>query len=141
MADIFSKEKRSEVMSKITSKNTKPEIVVRKYIFSLGFRYRLHKKDLPGSPDIVLSKYKTLIFVHGCFWHGHPCKIGSGLRKPKSNRNYWNQKINKNIDRDKKNIKQLKKMDWNVIIIWECETKKLQFLKKKLKPLLILKNA
>ena len=93
MTDIFSKEKRSEVMRKITSKNTKPEIIVRKFLSSYGVKYRLHRKDLPGKPDISIKKYMTAIFIHGCFWHSHSCKIGSGNRKPKSNQEYWNALI------------------------------------------------
>lgn len=88
MADIFSKEKRSKIMSRIRYKDTKPEIIVRKFLFSKGFRYRLYRNDLPGKPDLVLPKYRTVVFVHGCFWHGHPCKIGSGKRRPKSNKSY-----------------------------------------------------
>ena len=84
MADIFSKEKRSEIMSKIRYKYTKPEIIVRKLLFSKGFRYRLHRNNLPGKPDLVLPKHKTVVFVHGCFWHGHPCKIGSSSGKIKN---------------------------------------------------------
>lgn len=107
MTDIFSKEERSKIMGKIKSEDTKPELAVRKFLFSHGFRYRLHRKDLPGRPDIVLPKYKTVIFVNGCFWHGHGCKIGSGKRKPKTNIGYWIPKIEKNIERDKENYAKL----------------------------------
>jgi DNA mismatch endonuclease (patch repair protein) len=121
MADIYSREKRSEVMSKIRSKNTKPELVVRKFLFSKGFRFRIHQKNLPGSPDIVLKKYKTVVFVHGCFWHGHPsskCKI---FKMPKSNIVFWETKIKKNQTRHKKAEYALKKLNWKSITIWECE--------------------
>jgi len=118
MNDIFTKEKRSEIMSHITSCDTKPEVCMRKYLFSQGFRFRKNDKRYPGTPDIVLPKYKTLIFVHGCFWHGHNCKIGN---IPKSNVEYWKQKIERNKKRDKKNEKLLKDMGWKVIIVWECE--------------------
>ena len=138
MVDIFTEEKRSEIMSKIRSKDTKPELSVRRFLFSLGFRYRLHRKDLPGKPDIVLPKYRTIIFVNGCFWHGHDCKIGSGSRMPKTNREYWKEKIGKNIVRDRKNVKNLQEKEWNIITIWECETKDDDLLMKGLEPLLKL---
>ena len=122
MADVHSKKQRSYNMSKIKSKNTKPEIKVRKFLHGEGFRYRLHRKDLPGKPDIVLPKYKTVIFVHGCFWHGHEnCKY---FVIPKTRTDWWLNKINKNIDNDKKAQQLLKENDWKVITIWECELKK-----------------
>ena len=116
--DKFSQKKRSEIMSKISGKETKPEILVRKYLFAKGFRYRKNVKTLPGKPDIVLSKYKTVIFVNGCFWHGHKnCKKAN---LPRTNLNFWKEKIYKNIIRDKKNIHDLKKMGYNVIVVWQC---------------------
>lgn len=119
--DVFSKEKRSEIMSCVRSKDTKIENKVRKYLFSKGFRYRKNDSRYPGKPDIVLPKYKTVIFVHGCFWHGHKgCKH---YRIPKTRREYWINKINKNIQRDVSNIKKLEIMGWNVIVVWECELK------------------
>lgn len=122
MADIWDKEKRSKVMSKIRGKNTKPELILRKAIFRLGYRYRIHKKDLPGKPDIVLIKYKTVIFVHGCFWHYHnKCNEG---RIPNSNSEYWKTKLEKNIFKDKNNIKILKRNGWKVFVFWECEIEK-----------------
>ena len=106
-------------MSRIRSKNTKPELIVRSVLHRMGYRFRLHRKDLPGKPDIVLPKYKTVIFVHGCFWHGHSgCKRGN---IPKTNKNYWIPKINKNKDRDRKHRSQLKKQGWKVAVIWECQ--------------------
>ena len=116
--DHYSKQKRSEIMSRIGQKDTKPEILVRKYLFSQGFRYRTNVKKLPGSPDIVLPKYRTVIFVNGCFWHGHSCRAGN---RPQSNKNYWLPKIEANIDRDLKKISELEKNGWNVIVIWQCE--------------------
>ena len=107
-------------MSKISGKETKPEILVRKFLFSRGYRFRKNVKELPGKPDIVLPKYKTAIFIHGCFWHGHSCKRGA---LPESNREFWQEKINKNIERDSRNIIQLKEKGWSVIIIWQCEMK------------------
>jgi DNA mismatch endonuclease (patch repair protein) len=122
MADVFSKKKRSEIMSKIRARNTKPELVVRKYLFSKGFRFRLHQSDLPGKPDIVLKKYKTVILVNGCLWHGHKnCKR---FIMPKSRLEYWTTKIQGNITKDKKNKKALKKMGWKIIEIWTCQLTK-----------------
>jgi len=106
-------------MSKIRGKDTLPEIIVRKYLFSQGFRYRLHWKKLQGKPDIVLPKYRTVIFVHGCFWHGHPmCKCA---KLPATNTETWQRKISANIERDRKNIEILEKEGWHVIVVWQCE--------------------
>lgn len=119
MADIFTKEKRSKIMAGITGKETKPEVLVRKFLFSKGFRYRKNVNKLPGKPDIVLAKFRTVIFVHGCFWHGHhQCKKAT---LPKTNNAFWNTKITKNKERDEKNYLQLKEMNWRVIVIWQCE--------------------
>ena len=122
MSDIFSSEKRSNIMSKISGKNTKPEILIRKFLFSKGFRYRINVKTLPGKPDIVLPKYKTIIFVNGCFWHGHNCKKG---KLPSSNTDFWKEKISNNKSRDAKNSDLLVKLGWKVIIIWQCEISKI----------------
>lgn len=122
MSDIFSLQKRSDIMSKIGGKNTKPEILVRKFLFSKGFRYRINVKTLPGKPDIVLPKYKTVIFVNGCFWHGHNCKRG---KLPSSNTDFWKEKISNNKSRDDKNFDLLAKLGWKVIIIWQCEISKI----------------
>lgn len=121
MADNHSKEVRSMNMSHIRSTNSKPEEIVRKYLFSKGFRYRKNVKKLPGCPDIVLSKYKTIIFVNGCFWHKHDCPR---FVWPLSNQEYWFPKIQRNVERDKLNAAELQKMGWRVITIWECELKK-----------------
>ncbi|MBQ9030703.1 MAG: DNA mismatch endonuclease Vsr [Parasporobacterium sp.] len=121
MADTKTSEERSLNMSHIRSVNTKPEEIVRKFLFSQGFRYRKNDKRLPGKPDIVLPKYKTVVFVNGCFWHMHNC---SRARLPKSNLEYWAPKIQKNIERDQDNYKKLRNMGWKVIIVWECELKK-----------------
>jgi len=115
--DKWDKLKRSEVMAKVKGKDTKPEIYVRKYLFSQGFRYRKNVKELPGKPDIVLPKYKTIIFVHGCFWHGHEVDG----RIPLSNVEFWTNKINKNKERDKKAQQDLINLGWTVVVIWECE--------------------
>ena len=118
-------EQRSRNMSAIKSKNTKPEIKVRKVLHSMGYRFRLHSKDLPGSPDIVLPKYKTVIFVHGCFWHRHQnCKYAS---TPKTRQEFWNKKFNENINRDKINQENLSSKGWKIIIVWECEIKDQDF--------------
>jgi DNA mismatch endonuclease (patch repair protein) len=109
-------------MSRIKSRNTKPELLVRKFLFKNGFRFRLHVKNLPGTPDIVLKKHKTAIYIHGCFWHGHShCKY---YVIPETNKQWWLAKIGQNIQRDNENIERLKEMNWKVIIIWECELKK-----------------
>lgn len=121
--DIFDKSRRSQLMAKVKQKNTAPEIIVRKFLFSKGFRYRINVKSLSGTPDIVLSKYKTVIFVHGCFWHGHTCRAG---HLPSSNLDYWVTKIEKNIERDNRKINELEKLGWNVVVIWQCEIKALK---------------
>lgn len=122
MADKHRKETRSYNMSMIKGKDTKPEMLVRRYLHAQGFRYRLHAKNLPGKPDIVLRKYKTVIFVHGCFWHGHKgCKY---FVTPKTNTDFWLKKITGNISNDEKVIKALKKEGWKIIVVWECELKK-----------------
>ena len=119
--DIVSKFKRSEIMAKVSSKDTKPEVLVRKYLFSKGFRYRKNVKELTGKPDIVLSKYKTIIFIYGCFWHGHrKCKAAE---LPTSNVEYWTNKISSNITRDIQHREKLELLGWKVITIWECELK------------------
>lgn len=122
MVDSFTKKRRSEIMGRITSKDTQPEKCVRRVLHRLGLRFRLHRKDLPGKPDIVLPKWRTVIFVHGCFWHGHDCKRGSGKRRPKSNTSYWNPKIEGNMARDAKHAKALGALGWRRIVIWACET-------------------
>lgn len=122
MADVHSAAVRSYNMSRIRSGNTKPELLVRKYLFAQGFRYRLHEKSLPGKPDIVLKKYNTVIFVHGCFWHAHEgCRY---FVVPKTRTEWWTNKLEGNVQKDKRNISQLKKAGWKVIIIWECKLKK-----------------
>ncbi len=132
--DTVSKQKRSEVMSKVRAKNTKPELKVRKALYQMGYRFRLHRKDLPGKPDICLPKHKTVILVHGCFWHGHNnCK---NARVPKSNMPYWTAKLNSNIARDKTHKHNLMKLGWRVIVLWECELKDVQKLERKIKRLL-----
>lgn len=121
MTDILSKEQRKRCMSKIKSKDTKPEMLVRRFLFSQGFRFRLHRKDLPGNPDIVLPKYKTVIFINGCFWHGHKdCKFAT---IPETNRDFWLNKISGNVIRDNESVEKLSQLGWKVIVIWQCELK------------------
>ena len=123
-------EQRSRNMSAIKSKNTKPEIKVRKVLHSMGYRFRLHSKDLPGSPDIVLPKYKTVIFIHGCFWHRHEnCKYAS---TPKTRKEFWNKKFKENIKRDLEIQDKIKNLDWRSVVIWECETKNMENLRDKI---------
>ena len=121
MADNHSKEVRSKNMSHIRSTNSKPEEIVRKYLFSKGFRYRKNVRTLPGCPDIVLPKYHTVIFVNGCFWHKHDC---GRFVWPASNEEYWKKKILRNVERDEVSTKALKELGWNVLVVWECELKK-----------------
>ena len=129
--DTFTKEQRSLCMSKIRSKDTGPEVAVRKILYSFGYQYRLHRKDLPGKPDIVLPKRKIAVFVNGCFWHQHEgCKRKSF---PKTNTKYWEYKLNKNISRQKENIKLLEDSGWKVFLIWECEAKNGNLLEGKIR--------
>ena len=122
MTDVHSKETRSYNMSRIKGKDTKPEVLVRKYLFSKGFRFRKNDKRYPGHPDIVLPKYKTIVFVHGCFWHFHEnCRYAV---MPSSNVDFWEKKLKGNRLRDERNKKALTEMGWNVIVVWECQLKK-----------------
>ena len=124
MADTLTPEQRSRCLSAVKGKDTKPEMIVRKYLFSKGLRYRLHVRSLPGNPDIVLPKYKTVVFINGCFWHGHEgCKY---YRLPKSNVEFWESKITNNKNRDVLNEIKLKELGWRVIRIWECEIRRVQ---------------
>ncbi len=118
MADTFSESERTRIMSAVKSADTKPEIIVRKFLFSKGLRFRKNVPNLPGKPDIVLPKFKTIILIHGCFWHGHGV---CGKTIPASNREYWTSKISRNIQRDKQNKQALLALGWKVITLWECE--------------------
>lgn len=124
MADVFSAEKRREVMSRIRSTNTKPELLVRRFLFSKGLRFRLHAKQLPGRPDIVLRQYETVVFVHGCFWHGHRRKTCKNTKRPRNNARFWSEKIENNARRDERAARQLRKLGWKVLTIWECDLKR-----------------
>ena len=128
--DTLTQEQRSALMSKIRGKNTTPELLVRKYLWSLGFRYRLHRKDLPGSPDLVFSSKRKVVFVHGCFWHGHVCRRD---KLPKTRTDFWKEKMDRNAKRDRLNVKKLKKLGWKSFEIWECQVKSGKSFKKLLK--------
>lgn len=119
--DRLSPEKRSEVMGRVKGKNTTPELCVRKLLHRMGYRFRLHRKDLPGKPDIVLPKYRLCIFVNGCFWHQHPGCARASI--PASNTGFWNAKLTRTKERDRQNIIELSKLGWRSLVIWECETK------------------
>ena len=119
--DVFTPEDRSRVMRAVKGKDTKPELIVRRLTHALGYRYRLHRKDLPGSPDLVFAGRQKVIFVHGCFWHGHDCARGS--RQPKTNAEYWRAKIARNAARDAANLKALEAHGWRALVLWECDLK------------------
>ena len=120
MADKISGERRSENMRRIRSRDTRPEMVVRRLVHALGYRYRLHRRDLPGKPDLVFGPRRAVLFVHGCFWHQHDCQDG---RVPSSNRSYWQAKLARNVERDIQVRQELERLGWRVLIVWECETK------------------
>lgn len=122
MTDRISRANRSRIMSRIRGKDTKPEMRIRRLVHSLGYRFRLHRRDLPGTPDLVFPGRRKVIFVHGCFWHQHDCPRGSC---PSSNRRFWKAKLRKNVERDNENISSLTAAGWSVLVIWECETKSL----------------
>lgn len=117
MTDIVTKENRSRMMSRIKGKNTRPEIVIRRELHALGFRYRLHVPELPGKPDMVLPKYSAVIFINGCFWHGHDCEL---FQKPTTNAEFWRHKISRNQENDRKNLALLESAGWRVLTVWEC---------------------
>lgn len=129
--DTVSKKKRSWIMSRVRGKNTAPEIAVRSTAHKLGFRFRLHRSDLPGKPDLAFPSRAKAIFVHGCFWHGHRCARGN--REPKANGAYWRTKIEKNRERDKRHRRSLRALGWEVLVIWECQIGDEQKVKKTLK--------
>lgn len=130
MADVFSREKRSWIMSRVNGLNTKPEVLVRSLIHRMGYRFRIHRRDLPGNPDIVLSRHGKVIFVHGCFWHGH--KKCPRSKRPTTNESFWNKKLDNNIKRDKRFFRAIRQLNWKVLVIWECETRKTELLLQKL---------
>ena len=117
MTDTVSPAERSRIMARVGSRDTKPELLIRRGLHARGFRYRVHDRRLPGKPDMVFPKYKSIIFIHGCFWHGHACHM---FRKPSSRTEYWNQKFARNIERDKRNFRCLEDKGWRILTIWEC---------------------
>ena len=133
MVDHIPSELRSLLMGRIRGKDTKPEIQVRRLVHGMGFRYRLHRRDLPGKPDLVFPSRKKVIFVNGCFWHQHNCPRGA---RPLSNKEFWNAKLDKNIWRDNENISNLKALGWTVLVIWECETKKIDHMMSRIQEFL-----
>ena len=135
--DTVSSEKRSEIMRRVRQRNTGPEMVVRKLLHAIGYRFRLHRKGLPGSPDIVLPKYRAVIFVHGCFWHGHGCRKG---RLPSTRRDFWRAKIDGNRSRDAKAEADLNALGYRVLVVWECKVKDKETLEIRLKTFLPKKN-
>ncbi len=120
MADVVKPEKRSEMMSGIRGKDTKPEIIIRKSLHRLGFRYRVHGKELPGRPDLVFPRYRAVIFVNGCFWHHHECHL---FKWPSTRKEFWHEKITANEERDSRNLSALLKLGWRVLVVWECALK------------------
>jgi DNA mismatch endonuclease (patch repair protein) len=132
--DRLTPERRSLLMSRIRGKDTLPELTVRSVIHRMGYRFRLHRKDLPGKPDIVFPRKKKAIFVHGCFWHGHYCKED---KMPKTRMDFWNSKIKRNRERDKENCNDLKALGWDLMVVWECQTKNHNSLIKRLKAFLL----
>ncbi len=127
--DNLSPQERSLQMSLVRQKNTKPEMLVRSLLFKLGYRYRLHRRDLPGCPDLVFPGLRKTVFVHGCFWHGHKCPLG---RIPKTRVKFWTAKIYGNRDRDQKNLRRLRSLNWHCLVIWECQLKERDRLQKRL---------
>lgn len=122
-------------MAKIRGKNTAPELAVRRLAFAMGFRFRLHRRDLPGTPDLVFPRFGCVVFINGCFWHGHSCQIGK--RVPKSNQDYWIQKIQNNKGRDARNLRAIKRMGWKALVVWECQLKNSDRLAARLKGFLM----
>ena len=118
MTDTFTPKQRSEIMAKIHSADTVPEVELRRLLHALGYRFRVHRSDLPGKPDVVLPRYHAAIMMHGCFWHGHTCQDG---RRPRSNTEYWNKKLDRNLQRDKKNVAALRRLGWRCLTVWECQ--------------------
>ena len=129
--DSLTPDQRSLNMSRIRGRDTKPEIKVRRLLHGMGYRFRLHRKDLPGKPDIVLPKHSTVIFVHGCFWHRHSCPNGRVV--PSTNRQFWEEKFAANVERDKRNKRDLRRLGWRVLVIWECQTESVTALERRIK--------
>ena len=139
MPEIVTTKRRSDIMRSVRQKNTAPEMVVRRIAHAIGGRYRLHRKDLPGRPDLVFPRLRLCIFVHGCFWHRHPgCRLAT---TPRSNVEFWQEKFARNVERDARKENELKIAGWNVEVVWECETRDPETLKERLRALLLAKLA
>lgn len=134
--DVLTPKQRSYCMSRIRGANTSPELIVRQLVHAMGFRFRLHRRDLPGTPDIVLPRHRKIIFVHGCFWHRHRCKYGRP--RPRTNAAFWERKLDGNVRRDKKDLLALRRLGWRVLIIWECQTRHPELVLSRLSRFLIL---
>ena len=119
--DVLTPEQRSYCMSRIRGRDTKPELVVRRIVHAMGYRFRLHRRDLPGRPDIVLPRHRKVIEVRGCWWHGHSCRYGRP--KARTNAEFWQEKLTGNVERDKRNVKALRRSGWRVLVVWECQTR------------------
>jgi len=128
--DVYGKRKRSEIMARVKGRDTKPELLVRTIVHNLGYRFRLYRRALPGNPDITLPKHRKIIFVHGCFWHGHKRCRRAAI--PTTNITFWKKKLDSNIARDRRNIGQLRKDGWRVLVVWQCQTRKPETLKRTL---------
>jgi|SRR5665647_370300 len=138
MTDTLTPEERSAQMARIRSKNTRPEMLVRRIVYNIGYRYRLHRGDLPGRPDLAFSSRKKVIFVNGCFWHGHKCSLG---RTPKSRVEFWITKIERTKERDNENVQALRDAGWDALVLWECQLKDIEVLKRTIIEFLDGKNA
>lgn len=135
MTDVFSPEERSRIMSRVGGRDTKPELVVRSMIHRMGYRFRVHRKDLPGRPDVVLPRHRKVVFVHGCFWHGHEgCPRGA---RPTTNREFWDAKLDANERRDTENLRKLRRLGWEPLVVWECETREHTELRETLQSFLV----
>jgi len=130
MVDVFSQGKRSWIMGRVKGRDTKPEMLVRSLVHHMGFRFRVHRRDLPGNPDVVLPRHRKVILIHGCFWHGHPGCPRS--KRPTTNQTFWDRKLDGNLERDKRFLEELLRLGWKVLVIWQCETKTPDFLAMKL---------
>ena len=132
--DTLTAAERSELMRRVRAKDTKPEMAVRSLVHRMGFRYRLHRRELPGNPDLVFPRLRKVIFVHGCFWHGHCCR--SGQNRPRSNKGYWLPKLHRNKARDRANRAKLRRSGWDVLVVWECQDRRIEALCERIAPFL-----
>ena len=130
--DKLTKDQRSALMSRVRSRDTRPELIVRRSLHAMGFRYRLHSHNLPGKPDVVLSRWRTVVLVHGCFWHCCP-SCDRGRRRPKTNEAFWEDKLFQNRERDQRTMETLQNLGWKVLVVWQCETKNLDLLRQRLR--------